>query len=127
MSQTESTETKLNLGELSKSNSTVRRFSTLAGTLVSQSPRGADRCRTFYLDSSLLEISSHLIGCSGTSEIFRGTLGGKTVAIKQLRMDVVMDRDRKELADLIREICLMCRSVFLLQIVTKWINMHLLP
>ena len=54
-------------------------------------------------------------------------MGGKTVAIKQLRMDVVMDRDRKELADLIREICLMCRSVFLLQIVTKWINMHLLP
>jgi hypothetical protein len=87
----------------------VRRFSTLADTLVPQSPRGAVRYRTFYLDHSLLEISTHMIGFSGSSEIYRGALEGKTVAIKQLRKEVLCDREGKELKDLISEICLMCQ------------------
>ena len=87
----------------------VQCFSTLADQLVPQTPWGAERCKTFYLDRSLLQISNQVIGCSRTSEIFRGVLDGKPVAVKQLRVELVENIDRKELKDLIREICLMCR------------------
>ena len=87
----------------------VRRFSTLADKLIPRTPRGAEKCRTFYLDRSMLQISNHMIGCSRTSEIFRGVLDGRVVAVKKMRVDIVDDLDRKELKDLMSEICLMCQ------------------
>ena len=86
----------------------VRRFSTLADKLIPWTPRGAEKCRTFYLDRSMLQISNHMIGCSRTSEIFGGVLDGRVVAVKQLTVDIVDELDRKELKDLMSEICLMC-------------------
>ena len=74
----------------------VRCFSTLAEELVPQTLRGAERCKTFYLDRLLLQISNHVIGCSRSSEIFRGVLNGKPVAVKQLRVELVEDIDRKK-------------------------------
>ena len=85
-------------------------FSDLAQSLLDITPKGAARIRLHYLDRSSVQISKDLLGCSSSSEVFRGCLNGQDVAVKRLRMNVIRgDTDAKELKDLITEIDIMCR------------------
>ena len=85
-------------------------FSDLAQSLLGITPRGAARLRQHYLDRKSVHISDDLIGCSSTSEVFRGCLGGRDVAVKRLRMKITRTgTDAKELKDLMTEIDLMSR------------------
>ena len=88
-------------------------FSDLAQSLLGITPRGAARLRQHYLDRKSVHISDDLIGCSSTSEVFRGCLGGRDVAVKRLRMKITRagraGADAQELKDLMTEIDLMSR------------------
>ena len=93
-----------------KSDEAYRSFSGLAQSLLDITPRGAARLKQFYLDRNSVQISEDLIGCSSTSEVFRGRFHGHNVAVKRLRMNIVREEtDAKELKDLMTEIDLMCR------------------
>ena len=63
----------------------------------------------YSLDSSSIEVSGEMIGCGGTSEVFRGYLEGRAVAVKRLRLEVAASSDLTELKDLMTETNLMCR------------------
>ena len=85
-------------------------FSDLAQSLLGITSRGAARLRQHYLDRKSVHISDDLIGCSSTSEVFRGCLDGHDVAVKRLRMNIARaGTDAKELKDLMTEIDLMSR------------------
>ena len=85
-------------------------FSDIAGNVIDLTPKAAARFRQHYLNRSSVEVSDDLIGCSGTSEVFRGRLEGRAVAVKRLRMDVIKaDPNLRELKDLVTEIDFMCR------------------
>ena len=92
------------------SNHVFKSFSELAQSLLDITPKGTARLRQHYLDRNSVHISEYLIGCSSTSEVFRGCLQGQDVAVKRLRMNVIRgETDARDLKDLITEIDLMCR------------------
>jgi hypothetical protein len=99
--------------EGSKYRSTLRRtptFITFAKDLINLTSTGAVRLRKYYLNRASLETTDQLIGRSNTSEVFRGFLDERPVAVKRIRMDVVQNScSRKELKDLLTEIDILSR------------------
>lgn len=90
----------------------INTFFRDAENFMDLTPRRADRFKTLHLDPSTLHVSDDLIGCSGTSQVFRGLLRGRPVAVKRLRMDVISrDCSKKDLKDLLTEIDFMCRLI----------------
>ena len=89
-------------------------FASAAQQLISLSQEEADRCRSYYLNPSSLFVSNDVIGASCSSEILRGELGVKSVAVKRLELakDVVKDVHLRQQKDLAAEIDFMCRSEF---------------
>ena len=80
--------------------------------LLDITSRGAARLRKHYLDRNSVHVTEDLIGCSSSSEVFRGFYDGRGVAVKRLRMNVIRgETDARDLKDLITEIDLMCRSL----------------
>ena len=82
--------------------------------LLDITSRAAARLRKHYLDRNSVHVTEDLIGCSSTSEVFRGFYDGRGVAVKRLRMNVIRGQtDAKELKDIMTEIDLMCRFLLL--------------
>ena len=85
-------------------------FSDLAVHLINLTPIRAAKYRHFYLDQASVDITDELIGSSATSEVFRGFLDGRPVAVKRLRIDVSQGKNAEnELRVLVMEIDFMCR------------------
>jgi hypothetical protein len=83
-----------------------------AKELINLTSTGATRLRKYYLDRLSLELTDQLIGRSSASEVFRGFLDGKPVAVKRTQMDVIDSRSRRELKDLLTEIDFLSRSTY---------------